>query len=72
MSIRVEAYETRVSEKWFSASGAAMKLGDLRAVVAACEGMPDEAKVEAGGLDATPDRERVWFKTLRIRSEQAA
>lgn len=71
MSIREEAYETRVSEKWFTATSD-MNLGDLRAVVAACEGMPDKADVEVGKLTTTADRERVCFSKLRVRMEQQA
>ncbi|MEV4127061.1 hypothetical protein [Nocardia sp. NPDC049707] len=71
MSIRTEAYETRVSEKWFIAVSD-LRLGDLRAVISACEGMPDGAFVEVGKLTASPDRERVSFGKVLVRSEQAA
>jgi hypothetical protein len=64
---KIEEYETRVSTKYFDVAGIGMNLGDLRAIVAACEGLDDSADIHVSGLTKTSEDGQYWLDKMRVR-----
>ena len=72
MIAKTESYETRFSTKYFDVKAIGMTLGDLRGIVVACEGMADEADIQAYDLTKSSESGRYWFGKMRVQSERAA